>query len=502
MSSQDFTDEQKNYLQGFVAGSGMSRVAARTAGGAAAPGTGGAAAKPAGPEAIHHAAQDRFLAEGKKLCNEEQAKREKNPLDMWDEVREHADAGRFPKGTDVFCFKFHGPVLRRPGAGRVHVPPAPARRRRSAASSSAGVADLAEQLRRRLRRRDHPRQPPDPRDRARRTPSTLLDGPARAGHRHPRLRRRQPAQHHRQPHRRHRPARADRHAAAGQGACTTTSCNHRELYGLPRKFNIAFDGGGAVAQLADTNDIGFVAVRVGEGRDADGKPVPPGVYFRLQLGGITGHKDFARDTRRAARARRSACRSPSAIVRVFIEHGDRTDRKKARLKYVLDRTGASTSFVAETEKHLPPPAPRRVAARSAASRRAAGPLRPRRRPPAEAAGAVLRRRRAAGRPDDVRRRCAAWPTIAERHGSGTIRLTVWQNLLISDIAEASRGGEARVEALGLGWSATAVRAGLVACTGNAGCKFAATDTKRHAMADRRATSTPRRRRSTRRSTST
>jgi ferredoxin-nitrite reductase len=37
-----------------------------------------------------------------------------------------------------------------------------------------------------------------------------------------------------------------------------------------------------------------------------------------------------------------------------------------------------------------------------------------------------------------------------------------------------------LEALGLGWSATAVRAGLVACTGNTGCRFSSTDTKRHA----------------------
>src|SRR5204863_9620503 len=67
--------------------------------------------------------------------------------------------------------------------------------------------------------------------------------------------------------------------------------NHRELYGLPRKFNIAFDGGGSVSALEDTNDIGFAAVRVPEGED-----IPAGVYFRLALGGITGHKDFARDT--------------------------------------------------------------------------------------------------------------------------------------------------------------------------------------------------------------
>src|SRR5207237_9724383 len=49
--------------------------------------------------------------------------------------------------------------------------------------------------------------------------------------------------------------------------------NHRELYGLPRKFNIAFDGGGRIGVLEDTNDIGFAAVRVGSG-----KPVPEGSY--------------------------------------------------------------------------------------------------------------------------------------------------------------------------------------------------------------------------------
>ena len=37
---------------------------------------------------------------------------------------------------------------------------------------------------------------------------------------------------------------------------------HPEMYGLPRKFNIAFDGGGKITPLADTNDIGFFAVRV------------------------------------------------------------------------------------------------------------------------------------------------------------------------------------------------------------------------------------------------
>jgi ferredoxin-nitrite reductase len=72
--------------------------------------------------------------------------------------------------------------------------------------------------------------------------------------------------------------------------------------------------------------------------------------------------------------------------------------------------------------------------------------------------------------------------LAERLGSGTIRLTVWQNLLISDIPEDKvTAAQEWIERLGLHWQATNIRGALVACTGNAGCKFAASNTKRHAM---------------------
>jgi sulfite reductase beta subunit-like hemoprotein len=64
--------------------------------------------------------------------------------------------------------------------------------------------------------------------------------------------------------------------------------NDRSLYGLPRKFNVAFDGAGKIAVLEDTNDIAFSAIEV-----KDGFGVEPGVWFRLGLGGITGHGDFA-----------------------------------------------------------------------------------------------------------------------------------------------------------------------------------------------------------------
>src|SRR5262249_58647385 len=39
-----------------------------------------------------------------------------------------------------------------------------------------------------------------------------------------------------------------------------------------------------------------------------------------------------------------------AIVRVFIDHGDRTDRTKARLKYVIDRLGLDKVLALVEEK--------------------------------------------------------------------------------------------------------------------------------------------------------
>ena len=36
--------------------------------------------------------------------------------------------------------------------------------------------------------------------------------------------------------------------------------NDRSFYDLPRKFNIAYDGGGLIGSVEDTNDIGVKAV--------------------------------------------------------------------------------------------------------------------------------------------------------------------------------------------------------------------------------------------------
>ena len=72
--------------------------------------------------------------------------------------------------------------------------------------------------------------------------------------------------------------------------------------------------------------------------------------------------------------------------------------------------------------------------------------------------------------------------VADKSGTGELRLTVWQNLLIPNIPEDRlEGALAEISAAGLEWSAGTVMRGTVACTGNRGCKYAATDTKSHAV---------------------
>jgi ferredoxin-nitrite reductase len=73
--------------------------------------------------------------------------------------------------------------------------------------------------------------------------------------------------------------------------------------------------------------------------------------------------------------------------------------------------------------------------------------------------------------------------IAARFGDGDIRLTVWQNLLISGVPDSEvAAATVAVAALGLTTEPSPLQAGLVACTGSKGCRFAAADTKGTARA--------------------
>jgi len=461
----EFTDEQKRYLEGFASGLQISRAGRGLVGG------GKAEAEPIGPDAAHIKAQDKVIASGRKLADQEKFKREQHPFDAYPRLKQQALDNAPPSPADNFRWRYYGLFHVAPAQDsymcRLRLPNGIIKH-----WQLAGLADLAERL---CGAYSHitTRANLQIREIAPKHAVELLEGIQDIGL-----------------------------CSRGSGADNIRNVtgtptagidprelldtrdyarewhhhilNDRSLYGLPRKFNVAFDGAGRIAVLEDTNDIAFAAVEV-----KDGFGIEPGVWFRLGIGGITGHKDFARETGVIVKPE-DATRVADAIVRVFIEFGDRTNRLKARLKYVLDSMGLE-KFLALVEQKLghaltriPPEG---LAPRAAFDRMAHIGVHPQKQDGLNWIGVAV----PVGKLTCEQMRGVA--KIAQDLGDGDIRLTVWQNLLISGVRDDKVAlATAAISELGLAIEASQIRAGLIACTGNAGCKFAAANTKLHATA--------------------
>jgi ferredoxin-nitrite reductase len=73
--------------------------------------------------------------------------------------------------------------------------------------------------------------------------------------------------------------------------------------------------------------------------------------------------------------------------------------------------------------------------------------------------------------------------LADNYGSGDVRLTVWQNLILPNIPTAALDPVKRaLVKMGLGYQQSNISSGVIACTGNRFCKFSSTDTKGHSIA--------------------
>jgi ferredoxin-nitrite reductase len=474
----DFEPEQKRYLEGLMTGLQIAKTlrpaAANGTAPAASTGPNGAAAPAAesiGPDAAALRAQDRVIKAGGKLSDPEKFKRELHPFDAYERLKDQALKNEPPKADDNFRWRFFGLFYCAPAQKsymcRLRIPNGILKH-----WQFAGVADLAGRYaggyahvttRANLQMREvEPKNAvvmveaiqdlglcsrgsgADNIRNVTGTPTAGIDPQELIDT---------------------RPYARDWHFHI---------LNDRSLYGIPRKFNVGFDGGGVIPVLEDTNDIGFQAVAV-----KDGHGIEPGIWFRLMLGGVTGHRTFAGDTGVIVKPA-EATAVADAVVRVFIDHGDRTNRAKARLKYVLDAWGFE-KFVAALEERLgrklvrapsdaiaPRPAFDRFAHIGAHRQKQDGYL---------WIGIVL----PVGKLTADQMRGIA--EVARACGDGDIRLTVWQNLLISGVPHARLAeAEAAIAALTLSTKATSIRAGLVACTGNVGCRLAMSDTKRHAEA--------------------
>jgi ferredoxin-nitrite reductase len=466
-TATDFSDEQKRYLEGFMSGLQIARVGRNV--GLAGAGAAATNAEPSGPDAAHIKAQDKVIASGKKLADQEKFKRDEHPFDAYERLKDQARGNAPPPPQDNFRWRYYGLFYVAPAQDsfmcRLRMPNSILKH-----WQFSGLADLAEsygggyihvttraniQIREILPKHS----------------VALIEGIQDIGL-----------------------------CSRGSGADNIRNVtgtptagidpqelidtrpyarewhyhilNDRSLTGLPRKFNVAFDGAGKIAVLEETNDIAFSAVEV-----KDGFGIEPGVWFRLGVGGITGHKDFAKETGIIVKPE-EATMVADAIVRVFIDTGDRTNRLKARLKYVLDGMGVD-KFMTEVEERLGRKLARApaeaIAPRPQFDRMAHIGVHKQKQQGLNWIGVVLPLGKLIG--DQMR----GLAKIAQDLGDGEIRLTVWQNLLISGVRDDNVAlVSAAIEKLGLAVKASQIRAGLIACTGNSGCKFAASDTKRHA----------------------
>jgi ferredoxin-nitrite reductase len=473
IAGQKLTDEQNRYLEGFFAGLKQRGVAFKDVAPIAGVAPAVTIAAPKGPFALPENA-----------TNEEKLKQELHPLDAYPLLLEDADANRAPEKPNIYRFKWNGLFWLAPNTdgfmARLRIPGGflKSYQLREIAKLCQEVASGFTDITTRANFQVRVIKPKDAPEFLRRVQSVGL-------------------------HTRGAGADNIRNITASPTAgidpfelidvsplideLAQRIINDRSLYNLPRKFNIALDGAGAVSVLEDTNDIGFKAVRIGEvpaGHPLHGK-IEPGIYFRMKLAGVTGHKRFASDAGVLVPTK-DAVKLAIAIVRVFIANGDRTDRKKARLKFLLEAWGLE-KLLAEVEKQFGAPLLRDVLDENGKSA-----IEITRQLPTTAhphLGVHPQKQKGlyyVGGSVPVGRMQAKQmirlAEIAELYGSGDLRITVWQNIIIPNIPESLVGTVKKALAkVGFPSETSAVRGGLVACTGNAYCKFASSDTKTHAV---------------------
>ena len=462
LASAGFTPEQKEYLSGLFAG-------------AAARGKTFADVEPA--------------PQNEDLILEERIKRELHPLDAYDQLAENAMGNKAPDKEDLFRFKWHGLFFLTPVKdafmSRLRIPGGIVSSHqlrelsRIAAELTSGYVQITTRANFQMRLI----QPKDCPEFLRRIQAIGLHTRGAGGDNIRNL---------------------TMNPTAGIDpvelidvqpfvqALAQTIINDRAFYDLPRKFNIAYDGGGLIGSVEDTNDIGVKAVRIGTFSpsplggeravlDASGNPISPGVYFRIALGGATGHKAFANDFGIIV-SPNEINKVVAAIVRVFIEKGCRTNRKKARLKHLLE-TMSLDDYLKLVEKKLGGElkrAPYDLAQMRWASQELAhshvGDF-PQKQKGFNYVGATC----PVGQitPKQMTRLAE----LAELYGSGEVRLTVWQNFIVPNVPDAFVPTLKRaLEKAGFATKQSNLASGVIACTGNSYCKYAQANTKGHALA--------------------
>ena len=237
-----------------------------------------------------------------------------------------------------------------------------------------------------------------------------------------------------------------------------------EFYNLPRKFKICATGCSVWCSYPEINDVALTAVKRGDE-----------IGYTVRVGGGLSNEPhlgvkldaFVRPDQAVAVARTIA-----AIFRD--QQGLRESRDRARIKYLfMKENWTAASFLAEIESRLgykfDPAAPENLP--EDVLRDHAG-IHKQKQPGLSYVGASVLRGRLSG--DQL----TAAADLADRFGDGQLRTTIMQNLIFVNIPTAKAGELAsEVEKIGLHVEGTPFWRGAIACTGTEFCKLAISETK-------------------------
>jgi len=244
----------------------------------------------------------------------------------------------------------------------------------------------------------------------------------------------------------------------------------RDLDNLPRKFKISWSGCAGACAQPYLNCLGLIAVA----RRRDGE-----VGFRVVIGGGMGWEGFVAHELFSFVPPDRAVALCRAVALLYRDHGDRYDRSRSRLKYVVQRYGvarcralvlellaaegvATEGLLSAPDAVIDPPVPERPLVD--------GQLR------THDDSGVVRLRVPKGELSHQQLRRVA--ELSERYGDQRLYTTNRQNLELHGVAR-ERIGDARaaVEALGLAWQGVSGLVDLVSCVGTTYCPKAVSGTR-------------------------
>ncbi|MEX1021655.1 MAG: ferredoxin--nitrite reductase, partial [Dehalococcoidia bacterium] len=243
----------------------------------------------------------------------------------------------------------------------------------------------------------------------------------------------------------------------------------RDFSNLPRKFNISLTGCTQDCAHAQTHDLSFTTAerRTGDTSDAG---------FNVWVGGaLGGQHPMLAEPLDAFVTPRDVVRLSIAVLEVFRDHGLREKRQEARLKWLLKDWGIERFRAAVAERfggdllragescvvthggdHIGVEAQRQTGLHTV------GLLVP--------VGRI------------TATQIAGLADLADRYGSGEVRLTVQQNVLLPGVAADDLDELLAAPLLReLSPQPSAFLRGLVSCTGNDYCHFSLIDTKGEAL---------------------